>query len=75
MGGITSLSESETTKRFGVSKDIKNFPSNLTKEEERNIKTVLNYMDVWSHFCFGSSTSILTHYRLPIRLHTAALLL
>ena len=46
MGKITSLSEADTAKRFGVSKEVKNFPSNLTEEEERNVRTVLGYMDV-----------------------------
>lgn len=40
------LSASETLKRFGVSKAITNFPSNLTAEEESNVKTVLEYMEV-----------------------------
>ncbi|KAI9661184.1 MAG: hypothetical protein M1821_009511 [Bathelium mastoideum] len=46
MSKINSLSEAETVKRFGVSKEIKNFPSDLTAEEERNVKTVLGYMDI-----------------------------
>jgi hypothetical protein len=43
-----SLSEDETKQRFGVSKEIKRFPQTLTEQEEKNVKTVLNYMDVSS---------------------------
>ncbi|KAI9699523.1 MAG: hypothetical protein M1820_007154 [Bogoriella megaspora] len=42
----TKLSEEQTQQRFGVSKAISNFPSNLTAEEERNVKTVLQYMEI-----------------------------
>ena len=73
--GITSLSEADTAKRFGVSKQIKNFPSNLTEEEERNVKTVISYMDVclillWQNFMAVSLKCI----RLHTRQHTAVLL-
>lgn len=41
-----SLSASETKSRFGVQKDIALFPENLTKQEEENVKVVLEYMEV-----------------------------
>ena len=44
------LTVDETKARFGVAKAIDNFPSTLTKEEERNVKTVLKYMEVCSRF-------------------------
>ncbi|KAL4246235.1 NTF2-like domain superfamily protein [Abortiporus biennis] len=40
------LSEKETLARFGVLKAISNFPSNLTEQEEKNVKTVLAYMEI-----------------------------
>ncbi|KAF7798965.1 hypothetical protein EIP86_010194 [Pleurotus ostreatoroseus] len=40
------LTVDETKARFGVAKAIDNFPSTLTKEEERNVKTVLQYMEI-----------------------------
>ena len=40
------LSAEETKRRFGVSKIVANFPSSLTAEEEANVKTVLEYMEV-----------------------------
>lgn len=40
------LTAEETKRRFGVSKAIDNFPSSLTKQEEANVKVVLEYMDV-----------------------------
>lgn len=43
---MTSLSASETQQRFGVSKEIAVFPTNLTKQEEENVRVVLEYMDV-----------------------------
>lgn len=41
-----SLSVAETDKRFGVKKEIKAFPEKLTEQEEKNVKTVLSYMEV-----------------------------
>lgn len=42
------LSAEETAKRFGVNKTIEHFPSTLTKQEEANVKVVLEYMEVTS---------------------------
>ena len=43
---MISLSKEETATRFGVEKAIEHFPSNITAEEEKYVKTVLQYMDV-----------------------------
>lgn len=43
---MISLSKEETAARFGIDKAIEHFPSHLTKEEEKYVKTVLQYMDV-----------------------------
>lgn len=43
---MISLSKEETATRFGVEKAIEHFPSSLTDQEEKYVKTVLNYMDV-----------------------------
>ncbi|KAJ3489836.1 hypothetical protein NLI96_g1859 [Meripilus lineatus] len=43
---IIKLQEQETLARFGISKAIDNFPANLTSQEEKNVKTVLEYMDI-----------------------------
>ena len=43
---MLKLSAEETKARFGVAKAIENFPSSLTPEEEANVKTVLEYMEV-----------------------------
>ena len=40
------LSAEQTKERFGVAKAIENFPSNLTPQEEKNVKVVLEYMEV-----------------------------
>ena len=57
---MISLSKEETAARFGVEKAIEHFPSNLTAEEEKYVKTVLQYMDVGtirSDYCFHSIIS------------------
>lgn len=41
-----SLTTEQTAQRFGVRKAISNFPSNLTAQEEANVKVVLEYMEV-----------------------------
>ena len=43
---MISLSKEETASRFGVEKAIEHFPSHLTAQEEKYVKTVLQYMDV-----------------------------
>lgn len=43
---MISLTASEVKTRFGVEIAIENFPSNVTEEEERAAKTVINYMNV-----------------------------
>ncbi|MCJ1249033.1 hypothetical protein MMC30_006255 [Trapelia coarctata] len=43
---MISLSKEETAARFGVEKAIEHFPSTLTDQEEKYVKTVLNYMDI-----------------------------
>lgn len=45
----TKLTKEQTAKRFGVCKAIDNFPSDLTAQEEANVKVVLKYMEV-CHF-------------------------
>ncbi len=55
------LTAEETKTRFGVAKAIGSFPSSLTKEEEANVKTVLQYMEVCG------IPSFLTHLALPRR--------
>ena len=47
---MLSLSKEETQSRFGVDKAIEHFPSSLTSEEEKYVKTVLQYMDVSQPF-------------------------
>ncbi|KAI0343418.1 hypothetical protein BDW22DRAFT_1344461 [Trametopsis cervina] len=42
----TKLSAEDTQKRFGVHKAIDNFPSTLTKQEEANVRVVLEYMEI-----------------------------
>lgn len=52
-----SLTAEETQKRFGVSKEIRAFPENLTGQEEANVKTVLGYMEVKiARSCYLSRT-------------------
>ena len=46
MMSITKLSAEDTKKRFGVSKPIEHFPLSLTEQEEKNVRTVLEYMEV-----------------------------
>lgn len=43
---MISLTADEVYKRFGVKIAIENFPSVLTEDEEKNAKTVINYMEV-----------------------------
>lgn len=40
------LSSEQTAARFGVHKAIDTFPASLTAQEEANVKTVLEYMEV-----------------------------
>ncbi|KAA1476533.1 NTF2-like protein [Dentipellis sp. KUC8613] len=42
----TSLTADETAARFGVSKAIAHFPSNLSPQEEKNVRLVLEYMEI-----------------------------
>jgi len=41
-----SLTADETAKRFGVHKAVSNFPTSLTREEEANVRVVLEYMEI-----------------------------
>ena len=43
---IVTLTADQTKQRFGVAKAIENFPSNLTPQEEANVRVVLEYMEV-----------------------------
>lgn len=48
----SALSAADTKQRFGVEKEIKAFPKELTEQEEKNVKTVLGYMEVSNALVF-----------------------
>ena len=61
------LSADETAKRFGVAKAIDNFPTSLTSQEEKNVKTVLKYMEVRTDVPMSSTCPTHAHGRLLTR--------
>ncbi|EKM53524.1 uncharacterized protein PHACADRAFT_186179 [Phanerochaete carnosa HHB-10118-sp] len=40
------LTAEQTKERFGVAKAIENFPANLTSQEEKHVRVVLEYMEI-----------------------------
>ncbi|KAI0698235.1 hypothetical protein BC835DRAFT_1269205 [Cytidiella melzeri] len=76
------LTAADTEKRFGVHKQIDNFPSQLTKQEEANVKVVLEYMEIAyspthnkgassvSHLCLSGKNTFLAPSTFPDA-HTA----
>ncbi|MCJ1284973.1 hypothetical protein MMC26_004310 [Xylographa opegraphella] len=68
---MISLSKEETASRFGVEKAIEHFPSHLTDQEEKYVKTVLQYMDIAYSPTRNTGSKSVAHFCAPSNVFSA----
>jgi len=68
---MVALSKEETAARFGVEKAIEHFPSHLTAQEEKYVKTVLQYMDTAYSPTRNTGAKSVTHLCAPSNVFSA----